>query len=858
MIWQATGKGVVPLSRMGDALIIPFTLDAPIVIHDLRVYCEEVFGVPIYAVELIDPILPVGQASLTADPTLNIATAGWTTTGAPTPKDALSDASDATYVSNAAAATLVLHAFKSFIWTNKRIGYVEVVYRSRASTVGARSRALLRLNDIDIYGPWQSAPLDDWGESRTRWSYNPQGPSVWPWGDVKELTDGASPTTFAHGVDAEAGVEISKMFLEIGYADDNRVGAYGTAIEFSAGWNQVLYDASLSAGTHYLALVPVVVDQANYVTIPTISPADQFPQLKLGRRASTGFVATTKDLNANAPLILAGTDRGEGQPYYAGSIRKASALGDSLVSGTSEEFQIITGAGETVGGVAVQCSADTPTAALDWALYDTVLATDVVSGSIPASDATRIPSRQRIYFADHVLVAARVYHLRFSSSSTWRVIRLDGFEDTEIYGTFDRVDALPASTVQAGTWTVTGAATLHQAIDDPVGFPDETTTYIQQPVGASVARFQVAAGAFSAVSGTIDHVAIVIRAGSGTEGAIIEGVIEQGGTEYAADDWGDETGKVVTTAFDLYRQPFTDSPNGGTSWTVAEIGAFEAGGSASFGFKGDPGTMIVTQAYLSVAMSDGGNHLADLTRAGIESTNPGVSDKDFSDLMAEVSPRPEPPATLTVVASDGHAHLSWGPGAVNPATFDAWNIYRVCSNGKAILIGSEAASGTTSFVDVGAPLDIPTTYIVRTLSGDLESEDESEVATIPAKWAQIVATGDETLSTWAHLILDQRMDNEIGRVTFAPGDGGAYETGYALAAPRAETGTTQLLLTKEIEDPDTAFSRIFAMPPRDDIVLKYPGRWSHGIVITELSRAYEETFGGVVVTIGWRRVDGCA
>lgn len=852
LTWPVDALKSWPAARMGEALSQEFTPGGANTWHALYLYAERVFGSPVYAIEVATTKVPQNETSGTADPTDDDTVTNWTETGAASVWEAVADDDDTSYVANPTTGSnldLLLRASSGPAVTSKRIAYIEVEIRARAVVAGARFRAALKLNDVNYYGSWNSAPLDDWETLTTRWSYNPQGPSQWPWGDALALIS----DSFAFGLGSEPGIEVARIRLRIGYADDNRLGTYATSWEPAEGWNRVVYDLVTTTDPHHLTITPVVVDPANYAVFPLIAP-EELTEAVLAERSATGLVTSVEGAQgASMPFVAFHATGADGQPYRGGSIRAANDLGDSLVAGASAEYQIIEGDGNEVGGLAVMVAAPTgtPTADLEIELYDTVLATNVATASIAADSLTRSPTRLFAYLDSPVtLVASREYHVIFSAlaASTekpYRIVRLDGFDQGPVYET---LAALPEATVSNNGWTLSSGTDPHLLVDDDIGEPDETATFLQSDGGGfGSVWFQAPPGAFDDAAGrTIDFVAVVARAGAGGAQGLHLGVY--------VDTWTDHDGPIeVSTAFDMYESSWSQNGFTTAAWTPADLTEFEDGGSSGFGVASPDAGMVVTQCYMLAGFSDGGDLTVPLGAVGYESTDPGSTDKDDSDLVVVLDARPPAPENLTATADhdSGSATLSWDtPGGLDTDAFESYEIYREIAGTLRSVAGGSIGSAP-GFTDYTVPLNTVTDFVVRTkYDSGLESEDAEASTTVKARWCQLATNATPEDNIWFHANLPLNLERANNLEAFAPGGGGLYSALWG-QEQIAEVGDVEIVLQRTIGglDPDTEYEKLERMliatePP----TLKVPGRLTFPVRLKGLKRAIEPITGALTVT----------
>lgn len=852
LTWPVDALKSWPAARMGEALSQEFSPGGANTWHALYLYAERVFGSPVYAIEVATTKVPQNETSGTADPTADDTVTSWTETGAASVWEAVADDDDTSYVANpttGANLDLLLRSNSGPAVSSKRIAYIEVEIRARAVVPGARFRAALKLNDVNYYGSWNSAPLDDWETLTTRWSYNPQGPSQWPWGDALALIS----DSFAFGLGSEPGIEVARIRLRIGYADNNRLGTYATSWEPAEGWNRVVYDLVTTTDPHYLTITPVVVDPANYAVFPLIAP-EELTEAVLAERSATGLLTSVEaPQGASMPFVAFHATGADAQPYRGGSIRTANDLGDSLVAGAAAEYQIIDGDGSEVGGLALMVAAPTgtPTADLQIDLYDTVLLVNVATASISPDSLTRSPSQLFAYFdAPVTLIASREYHLIFSAvaASTekpYRVLRLDGFDQGPVYET---LAALPAATVSNNGWTLSSGTDPHLLVDDGIGEPDETASFLQSDGGGfGSVWLQAGTGAFDDAAGrTIDFVSVVARAGAGGTQGLYLGV--------AVDTWTDHDGPIeVSTAFNMFESTWPQNGLTTAAWTPSDLTEFEDGGNSAFGIASPDAGMIVTQCYMVVTFSDGSDLAAVLGAAGYESTDPGAADKDNSDLAVVLDARPPAPENLVAFANhdSGSVTLSWeSPAGLDTGSFASYEIYRDIAGTFHPVAGGSVGSAP-GFTDYTLPLNVETDFIVRTkYDSGLESEDAEVSTTVKARWCHLATNATPEDNIWFHANLPMSLERANNLEAFPPGGGGFHSAIWG-QEPLAEVGDIEIFFQRVIGglNPDTEYEKLERMligaePP----TFKIPGRLAFPVRIKGLKRTIEPSTGGLTVS----------
>lgn len=150
---------------------------------------------------------------------------------------------------------------------------------------------------------------------------------------------------------------------------------------------------------------------------------------------------------------------------------------------------------------------------------------------------------------------------------------------------------LPTSdnTTIANQYTNIAGGNKYAAVDDPIGSPDEDSTYIYRTSnGAQAFNFT----AFSITATTINKVFVVVRART-TGVCNVQARITVNGITYIP------TAQNITTSYADYTFEWANSPNTGMAWTQTEVNTL----LTSFQVRItsiSSGEQRVTQAYLGV------------------------------------------------------------------------------------------------------------------------------------------------------------------------------------------------------------------------------------------------------------------
>jgi hypothetical protein len=127
---------------------------------------------------------------------------------------------------------------------------------------------------------------------------------------------------------------------------------------------------------------------------------------------------------------------------------------------------------------------------------------------------------------------------------------------------------VPTGSVSS-VWLVGAGSDRVDAVDDPVGSPDEDTTYVVDDVGGQRQRWTFSA--FTVAGGsTINSVAVTGRCRyTGTAGEVILGMRNESDTGTSEDFPADYS--TLTTSYTNYTRTFTTNPWAGGAWTVNQV-----------------------------------------------------------------------------------------------------------------------------------------------------------------------------------------------------------------------------------------------------------------------------------------------
>lgn len=157
---------------------------------------------------------------------------------------------------------------------------------------------------------------------------------------------------------------------------------------------------------------------------------------------------------------------------------------------------------------------------------------------------------------------------------------------------------LPVGDGNYTSFTAVGAATDWQCVDDPVGSPDDATTYIKyEGLDTNQVRASVVLGAF-AFGGIINSVTITTRVlmpGATSNGTIFP-FLRIGGADYDGDA---QTFLKDASPWREYSQAWAVNPSTSAAWTVSDLAALEAGVMAAKGTA--LASSYITQIYATVS-----------------------------------------------------------------------------------------------------------------------------------------------------------------------------------------------------------------------------------------------------------------
>lgn len=767
--WPVIDASSFQASSMAQAFVQPFRFGVDdsggaggsAMLNAVEVFTSKKVGGGIYAIEIVaaSDLVPTNQSFVEEPPdTVDTSPGIWVVTaGGGTLLTSIEDSydgvevpnDDVTYVTSAPAnlkaAYDTLFTVDDSVWSSplqqKRIGYVEVVARCRGGSVGASLQSVFKLNGvIRPSSRVQSPSLLDWKTKRWRWSYNPESSKTqWPWGDARGFIAGGHEK---FGLRSTGVVDLSSLWLKVGYGDELRIGAFKTGLELEEGWTNVPYDAELTAGDlYYLIVSPVVVDAANYNVFPLLKPSiNADHEAFYNDVTADGFLGdlAKHELGGTAPFLLH-KKTVEGQVYVSAALAQSDAAGENMIYAGRTETQLATADSNLdVDLVKLVVSAPSGQPSTDLTievreLDDTVLAT----ATVLATSAPSAPTEMIVQLDDTVsLVDTTQYKLVLASTASqarpWRVARLRSLEQTD----FRMLTGLPTSVRenQDAAWFKDGLGAptdLVDAVDDAIGYPDDLMSYAQGP---ALKYLTYHCAPPDTTSETIAFVDVVVRCGTGALDLDLQFAINHSGSHYI-----DDLSTVrVPTAWNTFYGRFYKRPWDNAAWQKADIDAFADAGANSLGvrhmiFSGGAGDNLVTQCYMRVGVEPGDRPDA-LSFGGVddyESHTGDASPTNYRDLVLAVGAKPSVVAGVDAEAKTrGIVTVTWtASGAGN---FDHYQLYRRCTGETAWRKVDEGAIydvDTVSFDDYTAPLGRESEWAVSQVLAD---GSESVVATATA------------------------------------------------------------------------------------------------------------------------------
>lgn len=156
----------------------------------------------------------------------------------------------------------------------------------------------------------------------------------------------------------------------------------------------------------------------------------------------------------------------------------------------------------------------------------------------------------------------------------------------------------------SNTWTASSAGSKFEDVDDPIGTPDDDTTYIS--IAESGGAQQFTFSAFDIPNGaTINSVSVLFRCKSPNGGDVtLRPRVRVGGTDNG------HSPLTMTTSYANYTRSFTTNPVTTVAWTEADVEGTGANPLQEFGVT-DSGSISAgesvqcTQIYATVDYTGG-------------------------------------------------------------------------------------------------------------------------------------------------------------------------------------------------------------------------------------------------------------
>ena len=150
-----------------------------------------------------------------------------------------------------------------------------------------------------------------------------------------------------------------------------------------------------------------------------------------------------------------------------------------------------------------------------------------------------------------------------------------------------------------------GAGSHYVEVDDPVGTPDDNTSYVQLPATGSYGTDEsFTFAAFSITSSAITSLVITFRAKETGGTRTVGSLLWVNGTRYRA------SRQDLTTSYADYTQTYLTNPNTGAAWTEDNIEGVVGSPLQQFGINTDGvfagRTIEITKVYATVDYTEAG------------------------------------------------------------------------------------------------------------------------------------------------------------------------------------------------------------------------------------------------------------
>jgi hypothetical protein len=154
-------------------------------------------------------------------------------------------------------------------------------------------------------------------------------------------------------------------------------------------------------------------------------------------------------------------------------------------------------------------------------------------------------------------------------------------------------------------YTASGAASVWEAVDDPVGTPDDDTTYGVKADGNSLHELTFAAFAIDASA--VNFLQVLFRARLLTGDALTgRAILRVGGNAYTTT----APTNNLTDAYDDYTHDYLTNPDTGLAWTEADIEGSGSNPLQEYGVRnqstGAGEEIRLTQCYATVDYDEAG------------------------------------------------------------------------------------------------------------------------------------------------------------------------------------------------------------------------------------------------------------
>lgn len=167
-------------------------------------------------------------------------------------------------------------------------------------------------------------------------------------------------------------------------------------------------------------------------------------------------------------------------------------------------------------------------------------------------------------------------------------------------------DRLPTGIGFINYWTATAGANKWEDVDDPIGTPDDDTSYISHATSFQEQLFAFTAFAITSSAIASVTVSAVCREVSSADANDISLGLRVNGTYYNGSN------KSLTTSYATYTTTWLTNPNTGSSWIEADVEGTGANPLQEFGISTRSVTVEkrCTQIYITVDYTEAGGGLS--------------------------------------------------------------------------------------------------------------------------------------------------------------------------------------------------------------------------------------------------------